>query len=74
MKKGTLIILCLGMFLVGLLTSQVLRIEKVSAAKTSEYKVLVVRLDRGDSVGQKEGQRPFIGHKTEKIVGYEVRK
>ena len=56
MKKGTLIILCLGMFLVGLLTSQVLRIEKVSAAKTSEYKVLVVRLDRGDSVGQKEGQ------------------
>ena len=53
MKKGTLIILCLGMFLVGLLTSQVLRIEKVSAAKTSEYKVLVVRLDRGDSVGQK---------------------
>lgn len=40
MKKMILIILCLGMFLVGLLTSQVFQIEKANAAKTIEYRVI----------------------------------
>ncbi len=40
MKKVTVIILCLGMFLVGLLTSQVFQVEKANAGKMLQYKVV----------------------------------
>lgn len=40
MKKVTLIVLCFGMFLVGLLTSQVFQVEKANAGKMIQYKAV----------------------------------
>ncbi len=43
MKKVALIILCLGMFLVGLLTGTVIKIEKADAGKVIQYKITFIK-------------------------------